>query len=403
MRRPPGGIPRYRAWGGPALFSAGFRPFFLLAGIWAVIAVPLWLAVLGGHVELPTAFDPVTWHAHEMLFGFAQAAIAGFLFTAVPNWTGRMPIQGWPLAAFAALFAAGRVAVLCSAELGPGAALVDLAFPLALIAALGREVVAGRNWRNLPMLAAVGLIATANALTHLEALGWAATGAAGLRLGTAVILLLIGLVGGRIIPSFTRNWLAKRGGTSLPAPAGRFDAAALAVAALALLLWVIAPDMAAVPPLMALAALATLVRLARWQGYRTGAEPLVWVLHLGFLWLPVGFALVALASWSPALPPSAALHALTGGAIATMILAVSTRATLGHTGRDLRADRRTVCIYGLVTAAAVARIGAGLLAGAYLPLLTLAGAAWLAAFALFLLVYGPMLLAPRATARTAAA
>lgn len=403
MRRPPGGIPRYRPWTGPAVFSAGFRPFFLLAGLWAVIAVPLWLAVLSGHVALPTAFDPVTWHAHEMLFGFAQAAIAGFLFTAVPNWTGRMPIQGWPLGAFALLFVAGRIAVLCSAKLGLAAAIIDLAFPLALIAALGREVVAGRNWRNLPILAAVGAIAAANGLTHLEALGWAATGAAGLRLGIAVIIMLIGLVGGRIIPSFTRNWLAKRGGSPMPAPAGRFDAAALIAAALALAVWTIAPDVAAVPPLMALAALAALIRLARWQGHRTLAEPLVWVLHVGFLWLPIGFGLVALASWTAALPLSAALHALTGGAIATMILAVSTRATLGHTGRDLYADRRTTCIYGLATASAAARIAAGLSADAYLPLLALAGVAWLAAFALFLFVYGPMLLTPRAMAQAATA
>jgi uncharacterized protein involved in response to NO len=398
MTRPAGGIPRYRSWTGPVVLSAGFRPFFLLAGLWAAIAMPLWLAVLYGYATLPTAFDPVTWHGHEMLFGFAQAAIAGFLLTAVPNWTGRMPIQGWGLGALALLFVAGRVAVACSVELGPIAMAIDLAFPLALLAVLGREIVAGRNWRNLPMLAVLGLIATANGLTHLEALGWAATAPIGLRLGIAVVVALIGLVGGRIIPSFTRNWLAKRGVTTLPAPVGRFDAAAMAATIAALAVWTFAPDAWLVAPLMAIAAMANLVRLARWQGYRTAAEPLVWVLHVGFLWLPIGFGLMAFASFTAALAPSAALHALTGGAIATMILAVSTRATRGHTGRELHADGRTTIIYGLVIASVVARIAAGFSADAYWPLLALAGTAWLAAFALYLFAYGPMLLGSRAAA-----
>jgi len=391
-----GGIPRYRAWEGPALLSAGFRPFFLLAGLWAALAVPLWLAVLSGRVALPSAFDPVTWHGHEMLFGFAQAAVAGFLLTAVPNWTGRMPIQGWGLGALALLFVAGRLAVAGSAEIAAAAAVVDLAFPLLLLAALAREILAGRNWRNLPMLLALGLIALANGLTHLEALGWADSGALGLRLGTAVVVVLISLVGGRIIPSFTRNWLAKRGSPRLPAPVGRFDAIAIATTVVALALWTVAPDAAAVPLLMAAAAVVTLARLLRWQGYRTGSEPLVWVLHIGFLWMPVAFGLTALGAVAPAIAPSAALHALTGGAIATMILAVSTRATLGHTGRTLSADRRTTLIYALVTLASAARIAAGVAADAYLPLLMLAGVAWFAAFALYLLVYGPMLLGPRA-------
>jgi uncharacterized protein involved in response to NO len=390
-----GGIPRYRPWSGPALLSAGFRPFFLIAGLWAAVALALWLAVLTGRLALPSAFGPVAWHAHEMLFGFVVAAVAGFLLTAVPNWTGRMPLQGWSLAALAALFVAGRAAVTCSAAIGPEiAAAIDLAFPAALLAALAREIVAGRNWRNLPMLAGLGLLGTANALTHLEAMGLAATGAAGLRMGIAVMLMLIGLVGGRIIPSFTRNWLVKRGERRLPAPAGRVDAAALAVTGVALLAWVVAPGWTGVAPLMALAALANAVRLARWRGARTGAEPLVWVLHLGFAWLPVGFALMALAP-ALGLAETAALHALTGGAMATMIVAVTTRATRGHTGRALTAGRATTAIYGLVTLAALSRVAAGIAFDAMMPLLTIAGAAWVAAFVLFLAVYGPMLLRPR--------
>ena len=390
-----GGIPRYRPWSGPALLSAGFRPFFLIAGLWAVIALPLWLAVLGGYLALPSAFDPVAWHAHEMLFGFIQAAVAGFLLTAVPNWTGRMPIQGWGLGSLAALFVVGRVAVTFSGLVGAeAAAAVDLAFPVALLAALGREVVAGRNWRNLPMLGVLGLLGVANALTHAEALGWASTGGLGLRLGIAVVLLLIGLVGGRVIPSFTRNWLVKRGETRLPAPAGRLDAAALAATAAALLAWVAAPGWTGVASLMGLAAIANAVRLARWRGRLTGAEPLVWVLHLGFAWLPAGFALMALA---PVLgfAQTAALHALTGGAMTTMIVAVATRATRGHTGRALVAGRATTALYALVTVAAAARVAAGIGVAATMPLLAVAGVAWVGAFALFLGIYAPMLLAPK--------
>ena len=262
-----GGIPRYRPWSGPALLGAGFRPFFLIAGICAVIELPVWLAALTGHIVLPPAFDPMTWHAHEMLFGFIQAAIAGFLMTAVPNWTGRMPIKGVALGLLALLLIAGRVAVSLSTLIGPmAAAAIDLGFPVALLAALGREIVAGRNWRNLPVLASVGLLALSNALIHLEPLGIADTAALGLRLGIGTVLLVIGLIGGRIIPSFTRNWLVKRGAARLPAQAGRFDLAAMAVTAAALAAWIVAPDWPGVAILMGLAAGGTAWRLARWQG-----------------------------------------------------------------------------------------------------------------------------------------
>lgn len=390
-----GGIPRYRPWRGPAVLGAGFRPFFLLAGLWAAIAILVWLAAFTGRIAVPTAFAPTVWHAHEMLFGFVQAAVAGFLLTAVPNWTGRMPIQGWGLAGLAAVFLAGRIAVAWSAMIGPAAALIDLAFPIVLLAVLGREIVAGRNWRNMPMLAVMLVFGLANGMTHAEALGWADTGAIGLRLGIAVIAVLITLVGGRVIPSFTRNWLAKRGSARLPAPVGRFDAATIAVTAAALLVWTAMPDTTAMAGGMALAAVMNFLRLIRWRGHSTMAEPLVWILHIGYLWLPVAFALLALAPFVAAVLPSAPLHALTGGAMATMVLAVSTRATLGHTGRALHAGPWTVVMYGLVIVSAAARVGAGFAPEWYDPLLAVAGLAWIASFAIYVAVYGPMLLRPK--------
>jgi uncharacterized protein involved in response to NO len=388
-----GGIPRYRTWHGPALLRHGFRPFFLAAGLWAAGALMLWLAVLWGDVALPTAFDPVTWHAHEMLFGFVAAAVAGFLLTAVPNWTGRMPLQGLPLAGLVGLWLAGRVAVTFSAWIGPpAAAALDLAFLTALLGAVGREILAGRNWRNLPVCLALAALLLANALVHLEAIGLAATGPFGLRLGVAVPIALITLVGGRIVPSFTGNWLRKRGETRLPASFGPFDRATLVLTLAALLLWTATPaDWLTALALLA-AGLANALRLARWRGRRTLAEPLVAVLHLGYAWIPAGMLLTGMGVLAPDLvPPAAGLHALTAGAIGTMTLAVMTRASLGHTGRPLTADRGTLVVYACVSLAALFRVIAAIALG--LPVLALSGLLWAAAFLLFAAVYGPLLAA----------
>lgn len=347
------------------LWSRGFRPFFLLGAAWAAIAVPVWLAAWVHGYGLRGALPPMFWHGHEMVYGFGMAVVAGFLLTAIPNWTGRLPVRGWPLLLLTLLWLAGRVAVLI-----PGAALVDLAFPAVLIAVVARELLAGRNWRNLPMLAALALLFAGNLLFHLGIY-------AGLRLGLATLLMLIALVGGRIVPSFTRNWLAKRRGAALPAAESALDRAALLVTLLALAAWVLS---ATSWPLVA-AGIALAVRLARWRGLATWREPLLAILHVGYAWLAVGLVLLGLEA-------PAALHALTVGAVGTMTLAVMTRASLGHTGRTLHADGATVTIYLLIGAAALLRVG-----GAQSVLLvSLSGLAWSAAFGLFVLHYGRCLL-----------
>jgi uncharacterized protein involved in response to NO len=263
-------IPRYRLQSGPAILSAGFRPFFLAAAGWAALAVPLWLALFGGEAAIPSALPPAVWHAHEMVFGYSAAVVAGFLLTAIPNWTGRMPLQ------------------------------------------LGN------------------------------------------RLGVATLLMLISFVGGRIVPSFTRNWLAKqRPEVSPPAPFDIFDRIMLATTAPALALWVAAPEAAAAHWLELAAGLALAMRLARWRGQATLREPLLLVLHVGYGWLALGFLLLALDALIPLLPETTALHALTAGAIGTMTLAVMTRASLGHTGRSLIAGPGTTAIYVLITVAAL--------------------------------------------------
>lgn len=392
------GIPRYRSGGGSAILSAGFRPFFLAAALWSAIGVPLWLLLLDGSATLPSALLPSTWHAHEMVFGFGAATVAGFLLTAIPNWTGRMPLQNGPLATLVALWLAGRTAVMASSAVGPhAAAALDLVFPLVFFGAVAREIIAGRNWRNAPMLVALGLLLVANLLVHLEALDIATTAAIGNRLGIALLLMLISLVGGRIIPSFTGNWLAKhRRDTAMPAPFGRFDAGLLAVTGATLALWAVDPDLAVVPWLALLAGVAALARLARWRGVAILRDPLLAVLHLGYAWVGVGFLLLAGSGFGDALPTTAAMHALTAGAIGTMTLAVMTRASLGHTGRPLVAGPLTIAIYALVTAAAVLRVAAPLLPLDYALALWLAGAAWSGAFGLFAFAYGRILMAPRA-------
>jgi uncharacterized protein involved in response to NO len=388
-----------RRYAGPAFFSHGFRPFFLFAGAWAALAMLLWVLAFAGALALPSAFDPLTWHAHEMIFGYAAAAIAGFLFTAVPNWTGRLPVHGVPLAGFALLWLAGRIVVLFGATFGAWpAAIVDAAFLVALAAVIAREIVIGGNRRNLPVAAIVATLAGANVLTHLEALGLADTAGFGLRLGIGLVVVLIALIGGRVTPSFTSSWLRRQGATPPDVAVTALDKGGLALVALAMLVWVIWPEVGATGWLLLAAGLVTLVRLVRWRADRTLAEPLVWVLHLGYAWLAVGLLLLGAALAFGALTPSAALHALTAGAIGTMPLAVMSRTTLGHTGRALSANAVTTLLYLCVSAAALLRVLSPMLGDMQTGALHLSATLWIMAFAGFALTYAPMFFRPRVDA-----
>ena len=387
---------RARLAASPPLLRGGFRPFFLGGALWALAVIVLFILGLSGTATLPSALDLIGWHRHEMLFGYLGAVIAGFLLTAIPNWTGRLPIAGAPLAALAGLWLAARLAVLCSAIVGmPVAAALDVGFLLALAFVGAREVLAAKN-RNLPVVAMVVLLALADGLDSAEAMGAPLPAGIGSRLAIALIVTMIGLIGGRIVPSFTRNWLAKQGAQrALPAQPTRFDLAVLALTAVALIAWTLMPGARSSGFALLLAGGAQAVRLARWQGYRAGREPIVLILHIAYLWVPIGLALLGLSILTSSVQASAALHALTAGAMAGMTIAVMTRATLGHTGRELVASPLTVALYLLVTLAAAVRVAAPLLPIDYLTAIHVAAAAWIAAFALFLLAYGPMLLSPR--------
>ena len=380
----------------PAVLDYAFRPMFLAAGSWAVIALALWLAMFFGYVQLPTRFDPLAWHVHEMLFGFVMAAVAGFLLTAIPNWTGRLPVRGYRLAVLAGLWLLGRLACLISADLPAWlAVLADLAFPIALLAVAAREIVVGRNWRNLPMTAPLILFIVADLLMHLESLGLPVPVGLGWRLAVGAPIVLISVIGGRIIPSFTRNWLTKRKSPRLPSPQDMLDKAAVALLAAALILWALLPDYRITGALLVAAALLNAVRLSRWAGMGSWPEPLLFILHIGYGWVAVGTALLGLSIFNIGVPVASAIHALTVGAIAVMILAVMPRVTLGHTGRALTANRATVAVFVLINAAAIARVCASWHIEFMTILLLVAGACWIAAFGLFELVYGPMLLTRR--------
>ncbi|NJS37644.1 MAG: NnrS family protein [Rhodobacteraceae bacterium] len=385
-----------RAWTGPAILTYGFRPFFFGAATWASLAMTLWVPMLTGHLTLPTAFDPVSWHAHEFLFGYLGAVIAGFLLTAVPNWTGRLPIVGWPLGGLFFLWLAGRVAVAMSGTLSAGvAATVDLAFPLVLAAAIGREIVAGKNWRNLIVLAMLAVFALGNGLYHWEAArgDYAAQGY-GMRLGLAAGVMMIAVIGGRIVPSFTRNWLVRRGPGKLPAaPMQGFDKLALLILLAALLMWVALPMSWLTGVLLGLAGALHAIRLERWAGHRTAAEPLVLVLHAGYAFLPLGAVALAAEILMPGVfGMAAAQHLWTGGAVGLMTLAVMTRATLGHTGQELHAGPGTVAIYLALVAAVLARVAAGVWTDEAMALHSLAGVAWTCAFGGYAVLYGRFLL-----------
>ncbi len=390
-----------RAWRGPAILTYGFRPFFLGAALWACLAMALWVPMLAGGLTLPTAFDPVSWHAHEFLFGYLAAVVAGFLLTAVPNWSGRLPVVGWPLAGLFGLWLLGRVAVAVSAGWPPlMIAVLDLSGMVALWAYLAREIILGRNWKNLVVLALMAVLILGNALFHWEAAhgSYAASGL-GLRMGLGAGVLLIVLIGGRIVPSFTRNWLVKAGLPARPAPMGQLDKAAVLVTVLAIALWAFAPMLPLTGLLLLLCAVAQTVRLWRWQGWHTVREPLVWILHLAYAFVPLGALAMGLATlWPDLVGIAAAQHLWMAGAIGTMTLAVMTRATLGHTGQALTAGKATVLVYAAMIAAVLARFLAGVAPDQAAGLYTLAGALWCLSFLGFALIYGPALLRPRSQA-----
>ena len=379
------------------ILSIAFRPFFLLGALFGMVAVLLWLSVLHGSGWAQAVSDPVAWHAHEMLFGFAGAAIAGFLLTAVATWTGRPPVAGPMLGALVVAWAAGRCAMVLGPVL-PAAVLAsaDLAFPVLLAAIALREIVGGSSRRNFGVAAVLAVLAVLDGVFHAGQSGlWPGADRVALLLTAHGLLVLITVIAGRIIPGFTGNWLKLRGDPKLPRSRTWVEALLIPLVILA----GIADSLELPAMVVAVLSLTTAalhaLRLSGWRGHATTAEPLVAILHVAYAWLPVGYLLLGLTALGLPLPRTAALHALTMGGVGTMILAVTTRVALGHTGRALKAAPLTVVAYVVLNAAVLVRILSPLLTGSYLAFIDIAAAGWIAAFGLFLAVYWPILTRPR--------
>jgi uncharacterized protein involved in response to NO len=372
-----------------ALWQLGFRPFYLLASGFAALSVAVWSAQSLGWLPRPYLRGPA-WHAHEMLFGFALAVVVGFLFTAGRNWSGKpTPTGGW-LAALAALWVLARVLVLT--PYAEASAAANLAFAWLSAWGLGRALVAGGNRRNYFFVALLAAMGAASLLVHLAHLNLIAIPAeAGVRLGLDVVLFIMAVMGGRVIPMFTNN--------GIPGLQARrqlwVERAALGsvLAVLALDAWGLRG--VAMAAALAGAAIAHAVRLGLWQPWRTFQTPLVWVLHLAYLWIPVHLALRAGAQLG-VLAPTLATHALTVGAIGGLTIGMMTRTARGHTARPLRADGFDIACYLLVAAAALVRVGLPLwLPAAYATAIAASTVLWSAGFGLYAVRYWPALTRPR--------
>ena len=390
---------KYPASRWETLLSNGFRLLFLCVGAAGVIFMGLWLAILkgfwyGGSIAVPLA----QWHAHEMLFGLVGAAIGGFLLAAVSKWTNRLPVSGTPLAILVLCWLLGRVAMASSAELPYGiVAAVDLLYGVLLVFVIGREILAGGNKRNYKIVVMLGLFSAFNLMFHLGQRYGLEYSEMALRGVMMQISLMIALIGGRITPSFTRNYLIqKEPGSDKPLPMlfNRFDMFVSAALIVAAICWVVVPISIITGGLLCLAGVAQWARISRWQGQRILGEPLLWILHLGFVWLGAGLILLGLSAFS-LINVSAGLHAIGVGAMAGMILGVASRAALGHTQRALVAGKIMSITFVLISITALLRAAAALVDGvAYDHFIISAGVIWLISFVLFCIRYVPILISP---------
>lgn len=387
-------VPRGLRRDGAALWSYGFRPFFLGGAVWAAAAMVLWM------VALATGWFPgddgPLWHAHEMVYGFAPAVLAGFLMTLLPNWSGHLPVSGRPLMAMVALWGLGRLAMAGGPWIGMGvAASIDALFLPVLLAVAAREIIAGRKRNDVKLLFAIGAIALGNIGFHLSALS-GGDAMAWARAGVAGFVLLVMIMGGRLVPSFTRNLLKRRKGAGgqarMPVPYGRTDVWIIALSLLPLALWVVLPTARVTGALALVAGVLNLVRLWRWRGWAVRGDWLTFAMHVAFFFIPLGFLAIAAAGGGLLLPASA-LHVLTVGVIGGMMMAVMMRATRSHTGHALVASRMSIVAGVAVFLAAILRPLADVADS--MLLMEVSGLAWTLGFALFCVEYGPMLVLRR--------
>jgi len=388
--------PTFPRYDGPAFLSYGFRPFFLFASLFAGVAIPVWVLIFAGVSSWAFQYPAREWHVHEMLFGFLPAVMTGFLLTAIPNWTGRPPVSGIPLLSLFVLWLAGRLLLAMPWSIPIVAAIVDGAFLVVVAALAWREIVAGGSWGQAPIGVMITLYAGANLLFHVLALRGTVTDLPE-RLALALILLLLTLIGGRVTPNFTREFLIQHNRPAISASLSPVDAVAMVLVVVAALAWIVQPESVAAGGTLVAAGMANLIRLSRWRGWMVWREPLVLILHLGYGWLTLSLLALGGAMFGIGLPAANAMHVLTTGAVGAMTLAIMTRASLGHTGRPKHADSKTVLIYVLVNLGAVLRV---VVPTPDAPtslthlMLVVAAVGWSGAYILFALIYGPFLLRP---------
>ncbi len=346
-----------------------------------------------GYWQLPEMMSGVLWHQHEMAFGFVAAAVCGFSMTALPSWCKKPRLFGGKLFALWGLWIIGRIAFLIPDVLGPELlAAVDLLFVTALAMIATYYIVAGRNWTNSPVLLMLGAFAAGNWLFHLEILGISETAEFGFQLSIFAVVMLISIIGGKVTPAFTRNWLNKHDiKVDIAEPMQLFDKVALVSLVVFMVFQLFLPDETITIALAALAAVLHFYRMLRWKFWTVRSEPIMWVLHLGYFWIIIGLLLVVCMGFDGGVPASSAMHAFTAGAFGTFILAMMTRATLGHSGREIKASILTSLIFVLISVSAVLRLIAPLLGENSDQVLLESAVAWVLAFGLFVVEYLPIL------------
>jgi len=383
-------ISQNRHYQGSAFWSYGFRPFFMSAGLFAGVAIPVWVLMITGTENVVFHYAPRDWHVHEMVFGFLASVITGFFLTAMPNWTERPPIRGLPLMLLWALWLVGRLASTAPWFTPLVSALMDGVFLVIVAGIVWREILAAKAWDRLPMGVLISLFASANLLFHGLFLNHAATDLAE-RMALVLVMVLLALIGGKITPGFTEDFFIQEGVSKQPAPFSRFDGLSILLVAVAGVLWMINLNSTVTGGAFVAAGVIHLVRLSRWYGWLTWREPLMLIMHVGYGWLAMSFLILGGAMLGFGLHVEEAVHALTTGAVGVMTLAVMTRASLGHTGRAKHAGPLTVLIYLLVNLGAMLRVFGPSLTLSGDVIMVVAAGCWSGAYLLFTVGYGHIL------------
>ena len=387
------------------IFSNGFRPLFICTALSALALLCWWISYLYGYLPGPSSsFSPIAWHSHEMLFAFIGSAIGGFLLAAVAKWSGRTPVNGVPLMLLVACWILGRVAISFGAGFSPELILIaDSSYWILLALLVGREILISRNYRNLKVVLILMLFILLNSLFHLGSFPQFAEElpelqSYAIRAALMLVCLLISLIGGRIIPAFTGNWLRQKQirdnqqlPLKLPAPFGAADIVAVIATILLAFSWTLFPEALGTAAIAVIASMLQLFRLARWNSLSIIREPMLLSLHIGYAWIGVGFLIIAVSVFSNAVPTSTAVHALSVGAMAGLILSVAARAALGHTNRLLKAGGLMTIAFWVINLAALTRVLASLYPTHFLPV---SAVLWLLAFLLFAIRYLPILISP---------